>query len=300
MLVSIVVVTYNFEKIIEECLKSIENQTYKNLEIIISDDCSKDKTLEICKKWYELNKKKYNIQILSSLQNDGVTKNINKGVRVAKGEWVKILAGDDILKEDAIKNFMNFKNIEKAEVIFSKAETFMVKNGVKIKGEILPSKEDEKFYYMSYKEKWNLLLEDNKIVAPAAIIRRTLLEKMNFFDERFKMVEDWPFWIKLLKNDVKFHYYPVITVYYRKSNASVSGKKENEKVNKIIHNFKKEYYEYIYKKEVKSKIMKLCKRVEIIREEIIIKNNNRSNLLSQILKIFKLIKKLRVNVKGEE
>lgn len=298
-LVSIVVITYNFEKIIKECLESIEKQTYKNIEVIISDDGSKDKTLEICEKWRELNKNNFEIKILSAEKNEGVTKNVNKGVKTAKGEWVKLLAGDDLLKEDAIENFMNYENIEKAEIVFSKAEIFRVENGINIKGEIVPNKENEKFYFLSDEKKWDSLLENNNIVAPAAIINKKLLERMNYFDERFKMVEDWPFWIKLLKNKVKFYYYPIITVYYRKSASSVSGKGTQGRINKMMFEFKKEYYEYIYVKEVKSKIKKWNKKMEILKESIIIKNNNKSCILSQMVRFLdtrtleKYIKKLR-------
>lgn len=69
---SIVVITYNFEKIILECLESIKNQSYKNFEIIISDDGSKDKTIEICEKWKKENDKYFNIRILASKENQGV------------------------------------------------------------------------------------------------------------------------------------------------------------------------------------------------------------------------------------
>lgn len=283
-LVSIVIVTYNFEKIILECLESVERQTYRNLEIIISDDCSKDETLKICENWKKLNEKNFKIKILSSLKNEGVTKNINKGVKIANGEWIKILAGDDLLKEDAIEKFMQYKNLKEAEIIFSKAETFKIENNIRIRGEIVPNKENEKFYMLPENEKLESLLENNNIVAPATIIRRKLLEKMNYFDERFKMVEDWPFWIKLLKNNIKFYYYPIVTVYYRKSNSSVSGKGAQGRINKLMYEFKKEYYEYIYKNEVKSKIKKWNKRMEILKETIIIKNNNKSCVLSQIVR----------------
>ena len=287
VLVTIVIVTYNFESIIEDCLKSIENQEYdgRNLEVIISDDASTDRTIEVCKKWYEINKNRFNIKILTSLKNEGVTKNINKGVKIAKGEWIKVLAGDDILKKDAIKNFMNYKYLKEAEIIFSKAQTFKEENGIKIMKEIIPNQENEKFYFLSNQEKWDSLLEANNIVAPAVILKKELLKRMNYFDERFKMVEDWPFWIKLLKNGVKFHYYPIVTVYYRKSNFSVSGKNKLGKINKIMHDFKKEYYKYIYTYEVKSKIKKWNKWIELLREDIILRNNNKSNLLSQAIRL---------------
>jgi alpha-1,3-rhamnosyltransferase len=58
-LVSIVVITYNSSSYVIETLESIKAQTYQNIELIVSDDCSKDKTVDVCKKWIEKNKQRF-------------------------------------------------------------------------------------------------------------------------------------------------------------------------------------------------------------------------------------------------
>lgn len=294
---SIVIITYNFEKIILGCLESIKKQTYKNFEIIISDDCSKDDTIKICEKWKEENKEKFSIKILTSRENQGVVKNLNRGVKEARGEWVKTLAGDDLLEKDALENIYKFiqKN-KKSEIIFSRVQRFIEEDNIIKLLDIIP--ENVEIYNKNVKEQLEVILEDNFIVAPSAIIKNELLRKVNYYDERFRMVEDYPFWIKLLKNDVKFYFLDRITVMYRQSPNSVSGLKKGAKVNPIILDFKKKFYREIYSKEVASPLKKWDRYIEIKREEFILRNGNKSSIFTQLLRYIqiKTLKKYGVKI----
>lgn len=288
---SVVVTTYNFEKIILECLEGIEKQTYKNFEVIIADDASKDKTIEICEEWRDKVKGIISVKIIRNEKNEGVTKNANKGVKLATKEWIKVLAGDDILKKTALEDFKNFieKNLE-AKVIFAKAQQFYNQNNKKIYTKIIPEKID--IYNRNIKKQLKELLDNNFIVAPTAIIKKELLKEMNYFDEKYKMVEDYPFWIKLLKNNIKFYFLDKVVVEYRKSPSSVSGKKKEARVNPVILEFEKQIYKDIYLKEIKNPLRLWDKYINIKRKEIILKNNNRSSILTQMLRYLQ-VKKLK-------
>lgn len=288
---SIVVVTYNFEKIILECLEGIEQQTYKNFEVIISDDASSDKTVEICKKWKEKVKNKIAVTIVKSKINQGVTKNYNNALKLATKEWIKIVDGDDILKKDALEklNFFINNNLG-ARVIFSKAQIFYTDSSKNVDLKIIPENID--FYKKDKKEQFRELLEDNCIVAPTVSIKNELLEDMGYFDEKYKMVEDYPFWIKLLKNNIKFYFLNEVIINYRKHSTSVSGKKDTEKLNPLMVEFEKQFYKDIYLKEVKNPFKKWDKFIEIKSKEIILNNNNQKNFFSKIIVKLK-IKKLR-------
>ena len=86
-LVSVVVITYNSSKYILECLDSIYNQTYQKIELIISDDCSKDNTVEICRDWLAVNDDRFlGTNLVLSEINTGVSANCNRGVHVSHGE----------------------------------------------------------------------------------------------------------------------------------------------------------------------------------------------------------------------
>lgn len=294
---SIVVVTYNFEKIILECLDGIEKQTYKNFEVIISDDASKDKTIKICEEWREKVKNKITVTILKNNKNEGVTKNINKGAKLATKEWVKIVAGDDILKENALENINSFiNNNSDAKVIASKAQLFCIKNGKKIDLEVEPK--NNEIYAKSTREQFKRLLEGNFILAPTVILKNSLLKDMNYFDEKYKMVEDYPFWLKLLKNNIRFYFLDKVIIDYRQSSSSVSGKKEEEEVNPLMFEFEKQIYEDIYLKEVKNPFKRWDKYINIKSKEIILKNSNKKNFFSKIIRKLRMkkLKKLVIKI----
>ena len=298
LLISVIVVTYNFEKIILETLESVKKQEYKKIELIITDDNSKDETINIVKKWAMENRNRFiEIKIIENKINNGVTKNINIGVKEAKGNWIKILAGDDILRKDAFINFVNFLEISlEAEIIFSKVIPFKDKEDKREYGKEMPNLKQEKFFKKTIKRQLFQILDDNVIPAPGAFFKRELLERMEYFDERFRMVEDHPFWIKLLKNNVNFFYMPIVTVEYRKLEDSVSGKKNNEKISLEMYKYDQVFYEQIYKKEMKNKIKKWNWNIRNLRKNLIIRNGNKTNFFIELIRYLELRRIIRVLV----
>ncbi len=110
-MVSIIIVTFYGEKFIEKLLDSIDKQTYQDFEVIIIDNNSKDKTLEIIKdKTKELS---FSLKLLVLNKNYGYTVAVNKGIREASGEFILVLNQDvylsDNFLENALKGFFNKK-----------------------------------------------------------------------------------------------------------------------------------------------------------------------------------------------
>jgi glycosyltransferase involved in cell wall biosynthesis len=90
-LVSIIIPCYNSERFIEEAINSAINQTYKNIEVIVINDCSTDKSLDIITSFSS------KIHIENFLVNQGVQRARNRGIELAKGEYIKFLDSDDVL-----------------------------------------------------------------------------------------------------------------------------------------------------------------------------------------------------------
>ena len=112
--VSIIVPVYNVEKSIDRCVLSLISQTYQNIEIILLNDGSKDNSLKKIKDW----QKKYPDKIIcESHKNQGVGMTRNKGIALAKGEYLTFVDSDDYLDEDFIEMLMN--NIEDYDIIVS-------------------------------------------------------------------------------------------------------------------------------------------------------------------------------------
>ena len=91
--VSVIIGVYNSEKYIEETIRSVLNQTYKNFELIVIDDGSTDKSFEIVAKLAEKDKR---IKFLKNDRNLGVSATRNRLIDIAKGEYVAIMDSDDI------------------------------------------------------------------------------------------------------------------------------------------------------------------------------------------------------------
>jgi len=102
-LISIAMCTYNGERFIEEQIDSILNQSYTNFELIITDDCSSDKTIEIIKK-YQLDDKR--IKLHQNEHNLGFVKNFEKAISLCSGRYIALADQDDIWKEDKLKEFI--------------------------------------------------------------------------------------------------------------------------------------------------------------------------------------------------
>ncbi len=111
--VSIVVPCYNVEQYIGECLDSLCRQTYQNIEIILIDDGSEDKTYEICAEW----EKKDERIILYSKQNEGMGPTRNYGISIATGKYIFFVDSDDWIVEDAISHLVQVAERTGADVV---------------------------------------------------------------------------------------------------------------------------------------------------------------------------------------
>lgn len=94
--VSFIVITHNFEKFVRDCLVSIKNQTYKNYEIIVVDDVSKDNTIQEIEAFINENPD-LTIKLIKNESNIGQLACFLEGLKVAKGEFVSAIDGDDVL-----------------------------------------------------------------------------------------------------------------------------------------------------------------------------------------------------------
>ena len=222
-LVSVCVITYNSAKYILETLNSIEQQTYKNIELIISDDCSNDNTMDICQEWLDNHKERFiKTRILRSGKNTGISANCNRAYKTASGIWIKCIAGDDYLCPNAIETYINFiKNAsETPDIIFAKVYPIYQDKVVDISKIFKYS-----YFELTPKEFEYLLLTRNFLPAPTSFINKEYFIISNGFDEDIPMMEDWPFWIKSVCNKAKLAFIDSYTVYYRVSSESASQNK---------------------------------------------------------------------------
>lgn len=107
-LASIILVSYNQEKFIIDALKSATSQTYKNLEIIASDDASTDRTYELISSFKSQYNGPHKLIINQNTSNLGVGGNYAKATSLTRGELIFVAGGDDISLPHRVETVMNF------------------------------------------------------------------------------------------------------------------------------------------------------------------------------------------------
>ena len=119
-LVSVIVPMYNAEMYAEACIRSVLNQSFQNWELIIVDDGSTDRSLDICRRYAEKDKRVCVLPIAHA----GQPHTLNTGLAHARGEWVAILDADDVLAENALQILL--ANRDNVDVVMGLFETIPV------------------------------------------------------------------------------------------------------------------------------------------------------------------------------
>jgi len=178
-LVSIITPTYNRADFLVETIESVLSQNYSNFEYIVLDDGSKDKTIDILKR-YENRIKWF------SHSNMGETLTVNKGFSISNGEIIIVVNSDDPLLPNAISTGVSFLLQNPNKIV---AYPDWVKIGPK--SEIIEYVKVPDYDYLY------MLKQHHCIVGPGAFIRRKAFDYVGFRDPSFKYVADFDFWLRL-------------------------------------------------------------------------------------------------------
>ena len=192
-MLSIIIATYNSELTIRAALESVNNQSFQNWECVIVDGCSKDDTVKIVRD-YELNDSRFRH---ISEPDKGVFDALNKGLKMAKGEWIYVLGSDDKLHLDAFEIVMKEKK-EDAVVLYGDAIADYG-NG---KQRTIRTKP---LFYMRY----NMITSHQ-----AMLVKREAMEQVGGFDLRYKLCADFDLFQKLYLSGAKFQYVKTPIAYY--------------------------------------------------------------------------------------
>lgn len=132
-LISIIVPVYNTEPYLKRCVDSLLTQTYKNIEIILIDDCSTDNSRSLC---YELQKQNDNIIVVCHDKNAGQEASRNSGLNAAHGDWIMFLDSDDTFDSSAAEKMLNFAIINNCDVVLAPYKIFQNDEEKKIEAKL--------------------------------------------------------------------------------------------------------------------------------------------------------------------
>ncbi len=198
-LVTVICTCFNHQNYVIESLKSVLNQTYKNIQIIVVDDFSKDKSVLVIEDFLKQNSE---ILFIKNLQNIGVTKSFNNAMTFAKGAYFVDLACDDVLLPNCIENQLSVfykSNLDNLAIVYGNA-AFISENGnhlsyyfdvdKNLKTIDLPKSGD------IYED---VVSERTVICSVTAMISKYYFDKLNGYDESL-IYEDLDFWIRVTRN----------------------------------------------------------------------------------------------------
>jgi len=203
-LISVVIPVYNGEAFLNESIKSILNQTFKNFEFIIINDGSTDKSEKIIKSF----QKQDDRIVLINQKNQGITKSLNTGIRLSKGKYIARMDSDDVAEIDRFKDQIQYLEHNKDLDIVGCQISFIDSQSKKISHKIELPIDDLLI-------KWELIF-GTPLFHPTLMIRKSVFEKFGYFNPISKYAQDLEFWRKIA-NNVKFGNLPDTLVKIRKS-----------------------------------------------------------------------------------
>jgi glycosyltransferase involved in cell wall biosynthesis len=220
--VSVIIPSYNHEKFVGESIRGVLNQSYRDLELIITDDGSSDGTVDVIKQFTDPR-----IRLFLFQENQGASIATNNCIENARGEYIAVLTSDDVFLPGKLEKQVKFLD-EHPEIgaVFGYAQI--------IDEEGNDFTDENHFYYSIFKQpnrnryEWlnHFFYKGNCLCHPSLLIRRECYDTVGLYDPRYAQQPDFDFWIRLcFKYDIQIIPEDLIKFRIRKGEANVSGRR---------------------------------------------------------------------------
>ena len=216
-LVSVVMPAYNAERYIGEAISSVLSQTYKNWELLILDDCSSDRTGEIAELFEKADPR---IHLFRNSQNLGAARTRNRGLDLARGEWIALLDCDDVWHEEKLEKQLVIAGHSGADIIYC-SYAMISESGVHLSDFLVPVATD-----------YEAMLRKSVLSCSTVLLRRLALSGHRFSQAYYH--EDYVFWLELLKAGYSAVGCPEVLADYRLVRGSRSSDKGNAARNRWV------------------------------------------------------------------
>jgi alpha-1,3-rhamnosyltransferase len=232
-LVSVLIPAYNHESYVREAILSVINQTYgyENIQLIVTDDCSKDDTVVILRELAA----KYNFKLIVHIQNIGLSSTLNEMILLSEGKYVIIFASDDIMVLDRIEYQINLLKKNPDIDILAGDVILIDKEGQSISN----YKQYPQSSLIDYGFEDLFLRLKPGFSAGSVIIKSDLFQRIGAYDPNYK-IEDYYFWLKAAYNGAKIVRCNMLFLYYRVHQKSLSSDRElmDPEISKILSIYK--------------------------------------------------------------
>lgn len=215
---SIVTAVYNREKTIGRAVSSVTDQNYGNVQHVIVDGNSTDRTLELVKKNIQQN------SIIISEPDSGIYDALNKGIIASSGSVIGMLHSDDVFKSDTIlSRVAELFEDEAIDYAYADAAFFKAENKDKIVR-----------YYSSEGFSVEDLKTGNMPAHTTLFVRKKVFDELGLYRTDYRVSADFEFMIRLFSSNFKGKYIPELWVLMQTGGASTAGLKAKLKVNQEV------------------------------------------------------------------
>lgn len=183
MKVSVIMAVFNGEKYVDKAIESILNQTHKDIEFIIIDDGSNDNTFIKIKKWADREKK---IEIIKNPTNIGLTKSLNKAIKICQGVFIARQDVDDVSLPFRLEKQIGFL-LKNQDFAFCGCNSLRKQN-----------KNQNLIFNFEYNEILKNLIVENCFIHPSILIRTSILKEYGIYDESFYYGQDYELWCRFI------------------------------------------------------------------------------------------------------
>lgn len=218
--ISVIVPIYNVEKYLENCINSIIVQTLEDIEIILINDGSTDKSYEIINKYKAIDSR----IIVINKKNSGVSAARNSGLKVSRGEYIAFIDSDDWIEQNMLEKLHKLGEKYNSEVVACNFKSF---NDIYNTFNKYPIDEGEYVGKSVIKEKILSKVISGKLKTPVwdKIYKKEFLQNNNIkFDEKITRFEDWYFIIEVYEKVHNLYYLDKNMYNYRIANNTLSNK----------------------------------------------------------------------------
>ena len=246
--ISVIISAYNHQKFVAKTIQSVLDQSFQDFEILITNDNSTDKTLDIIKSF-----KDPRIKLFENNINLGMVINTNNMIKSALGEYIAIINSDDFWEPNKLEKQINFLQENS-----NYGACFTLANMVDEQNNIIKDSKKNPFKFHDFSKEQFLnyfFFHDNFLCYPSVLIKKSVIEEINFFNPSFLIRLDLDLWIRILFKGYEIKILPEILTNFRLMNneQNLSGRNLKTKavnfieLRRILDNYLsiKNYQEFI-------------------------------------------------------
>lgn len=238
-LISVVIPCYNHEKYIEKTVRSVLQQTYPNIEVLVADDCSTDNSVAVLQTIQDARLKLFPFQ-----RNQGTVFTLNFLLKQAKGDYIATLGSDDYFAPDKLEKQLNVMERDPAlGAVFSWAEI--------VDGNDIPHDKSSSFPIDVFQEdnkssaEWirHFFLNGNHLCHSSAMVRRSVQDDVGLYRPAYRQLHDYDYWFRVL---CKYPIYVIpekLTAYRRADeDSSISASKSQATATRLYNETNSVFY----------------------------------------------------------